>query len=168
MVGTNPTRMPDGMTALVERALDRSGGRSASRATNVLFHEITGVDPYQLPNILLRDASIPQSTSARATRDCLAGLLRVRKADASELLGSSDSRFSRNDTVDRDILDRTFAILDIFVPVAAALGAANAADWLNSPHAALDGQVPIRLLGTNYGRKLVNDLVDALLAGAYV
>lgn len=158
----------DEFTVLIAHVLDHSENRSTTQAANKVFELITGIDPVQLSDILLRGAPIPVGASALATRDRLAHMLNVRKADASELLGSSDSRFSRNDTVDRDILDRTLAIVEAYVRVAAALGPKNAAAWLNTPHPALDGQVPTQLLETSLGRKLVDDLVDALLAGAYI
>lgn len=152
---------------LVAHALDKSGTHSTSHAVNVLFQHFTGIDPYTLPDILMRDEAIQSIFGARHLRNQLAHLLHTRLADASALLGASKSRFNRNDNLDKELLDRTHAILDTYMKVAIALGQKGAAEWFNTPHHALDNKTPIALLKTTYGRKLVDDLIAAALAGSY-
>lgn len=145
-----------------------NGSQSATRITNQVFHDLTGIDSHDLPGLLLRDDEFPRPSGAKHLRDQLATLLDCRRADAGALLGASESRFSRNDYLDRDMLDRAHAIVDTYVHVAAAIHAENATRWFNTPHPALGNQPPNRLLKTQYGRNLVNDLVDALHAGIHV
>lgn len=154
-------------TDIVESALQASGAYSTRHAANVVFQHFTGVDPYTLPDILIRDTPIRSKVGARHLRSQLAELLDTRKADAGALLGASESRFSRNDALDKDILDRTHAILDTYVSVAATLGTEGATKWFNNPHHALGHETPMALLTTTYGRKLVDDLINAALAGSY-
>lgn len=151
----------------IQRSLQEGGAHSSRRATNAVFHDLTGVDPHTLSDILIRDAPVASKVGARHVRDRLADLLHTRRADASALLGASESRFSRNDNLDKDILDRTHAILDTYMNVAAALGPDGASEWFSRPNPALDNEPPLTLLKTAYGRKLVDDLVSALLAGSY-
>lgn len=167
MVGLTPTPAEADVTAIVADALDRSGAHSTRRATNLLFQRFTGIDPYALPDILIRDAAIHSAFGAKHLRDQLAQLLHIRLADAGALLGASESRFSRNDNLDKEILDRAHAIIDTYVNVATALGPEGAAEWFNTPHHTLDNETPIALLKTTYGRNLVNDLISAALAGSY-
>lgn len=154
--------------SIVARALQEGGHRSTRHAANIVFEEFTGVDPYDLPGILIRGGPVESNVGAKRLRGRLAELLHARLAEAGALLGASESRFSRNDNVDREMLDRTHAILDTYMRVAATLGPEHAAKWFNTPHPALDDQAPMQLLKTNYGRKLVDDLVSALHAGSYV
>lgn len=168
MASLTATPEADNALEIVGRAMAESGPQSASRITNKVFREITGIDAYDLPDLLLRGKEIPKLPGAKRLRDQLATLLDCRRADAGALLGASESRFSRNDHLDRDMIDRAHAILDTYVHVAAAIHPNNATRWFNTPHPALDNQTPNQLLETQYGRNLVNDLVSALLAGIYV
>lgn len=152
---------------VIVRALEESGPYSAGRATSTVFHDITGVDPYTLPDILIHDGPVESKVGAKHVRDRLAELLQIRRADAGAMLGASESRFSRNDNLDKEILDRTHAILETYVHVAAALGPKGASEWFNRPHPALGNELPTTLLKTTYGRKLVDDLVSAALAGSF-
>ncbi len=158
----------DNALNIVERAMADNGPESATRITNQVFHDFTGIDSYDLPDLLLSGKEIPKLRGAKQLRDQLATLLDCRRADAGALLGASESRFSRNDYLDREMLDRAHAIIDTYVHVAAAIHTPNATRWFNAPHPALDNQAPNQLLRTQYGRNLVNDLVSALLAGIYV
>lgn len=153
---------------IVERAMAEEGPRSATRITNKVFQDLTGIDAYELPGLLLHEGDSPKRLGAKHLRDHLATLLDCRRVDASTLLGASESRFSRNDHLDRDMLDRAHAIIDTYVHVAAAITPQHATRWFTTPHPALDNQPPNQLLKTQYGRNLVNDLVNALLAGAHV
>jgi uncharacterized protein (DUF2384 family) len=150
----------------VEGVLEQIDGQPPSHAWNVLFEAITNIDPYQLEGILR--GRIPITASARAIRDNLADLLTIRKADAAGLLGVSQSRFSRSNRVDANMLDRTYAITHTFARVAAVLGPKNANVWFTTPNPALDGEAPLELLGTSYGEKRVDNLIEGLLGGAIV
>lgn len=151
-----------------KRVLEAINGAPPSHASGMLFETLTRIDPYLLEGILLHRTPIPQGVSARAIRDNLAELFGIRKADAAELLSTSPSRLSRSDLVDARILDRTYAITHTFARVAAALGAQDATRWLKTPNPALDNEAPIELLGTSYGEKRVDNLIEALLSGAIV
>lgn len=150
------------------RVLEQIDGQAPSHSWNVLFETITRVDPYQLEGILLERTPIPIAANARIIRDNLAEILSIRKADAAQLLGVSQSRFSRSKQVDAHILDRTYAITHTFVRVAAVLGAKNASAWFKTPNPGLDGEAPLELLGTSYGEKRVDNLIEGLLNGAIV
>lgn len=168
MASSSAAPVTDNALDIVERSMAENGPRSAARITNQVFQDFTGIDSYDLPGLLLRGEEVSELTGAKHLRDQLATLLDCRRVDAGTLLGASESRFSRNDNLDRDVLDRAHAIIDTYVHVAAAIGPPNATRWFKTPHPALDDQPPSRLLKTQYGRNLVNDLVEALLAGTYV
>lgn len=144
------------------------GTTSAARLADLVFRELTGIEADELRELLLGRGEMPERAGARCLRGQLAELVGCRHGRASALLGASASRFRRNDRLSRDMLDCAYAIVDAYVHVAAALGPRGAAAWFAAPNPALDGAVPRRLLETNYGRRLVPDLVDALLAGSYV
>lgn len=148
--------------------LERLEGAAPSEAREAIFESITNVSADLLEGILLHRAPVPDAASARAIRDHLAELLDVRKADAAKLLATSQSSFSRSDRVDARLLDRAYAISHAFARVAAVLGATAAASWFKAPNPALDNEAPIGLLGTSYGEKRVDDLVEGLLHGAIV
>lgn len=167
MADLAPSTLQPDVSGVIVRALKESGARSTRHATNAVFQAITGVDPYALPDILIHDMPVESKVGAKHVRDRLAELLQTRRADAGALLGASESRFSRNDNLDKEILDRTHAILDTYMNVAAALGPKGASEWFNRPHPALDNEPPTTLLKTTYGRKLVEDLVGAALAGSF-
>jgi hypothetical protein len=139
-----------------------------SRASSLLFESITNVDPYELDSIFRHRTPVPEETSAREIRDHLAELFSVPKAAAADLLDTSQSRLSRSDRVDIRILDRTYAIIRTFVSVAAVLGTKDAASWFKAPNPALDNEAPLGLLGTSYGEKRVENLIEGLLSGAIV
>lgn len=139
-----------------------------SHASGVLFESITGVDPYELDGIFSGRAPVPEDVSARALRDNLSELLGISKAAAADLLDTSPSRLSRSDRTDIRMLDRAHAIARTFVTVAAVVGSTNAAGWLKMPNTALDHEAPLQLLGSSYGEKRVENLIEGLLGGAIV
>lgn len=139
-----------------------------SHASGVLFESITGVDSYELDGIFSSQAAVPQDASARELRDNLAELLGISKAAAAALLNTSPSRLSRSDRIDTRMLDRAHAIARTLVTVTAVVGPARAADWLKRPNAALDNEAPLQLLGSSYGEKRVENLIEGLLSGAIV
>lgn len=159
---------PEEVAGFAQHVLKQGGPHTTAGATNIVFQHVTGIDPYDLTDILVHDAPIASDVSARYLREVVAKLLDIRLVDAGTLLGASESRFSRNNSIDREMLDRIYAILDTWLAVAAALGPKNTARWFGTPHAALDGEAPARLFTTNYGRNLVRDLISALHSGSYV
>lgn len=153
---------------VVARVMATHGHRPVVRVADQLFQELTGVEADVLPRLLLGTAGEIKVAGARGLRDRLAVLFGCRRAEASRLLGVSDSRIRRNDFMDREMLDRAHAIIDTYTHVAATIRPHNAARWFSSPHPALDGQAPRQLLESRYGRGLVDDLVSAALAGSYI
>ena len=139
-----------------------------SHAAAALFESITGVDSHDLDGIFGSQAVMPQDVSARGLRDNLAELLGISKAAAADLLDTSPSRLSRSDRIDLRMLDRAHAVIRTFVTVAAVVGPHSAADWLKRPSVALDQRAPLQLLGSSYGEKRVENLIDGLLGGAIV
>ena len=133
-----------------------------------LFESLTRVDPASLDRFLVHDEALPEQLSARGIRDRVAGFLGIRKGDADELLGTSSSRLSRNDRVDVDGLDRTYALTRVVERVAAVVGTERARLWLREPNPGLEGEIPLELLQTRYGGERVENLVEALLHGAVV
>lgn len=157
-----------GALAAVERLLARRGSTSAARLADLVFQELTGIEVEELRELMLGRGEIFERAGARRLRDHLAELLGCRLGEASALLGASSSRFRRNDRLSRDLLDRAYDVVEVYVRVATVLSPSGAAAWFGVPNPGLDGEVPRQLLETNYGRRLVRDLVDALLAGSYV
>lgn len=157
-----------GALATVQRTVASRGTTSAARLADLVFRELTGIEADELRELLLGRGEMPARTGARRLRGQLAELMGCRLDEASALLGASASRVRGNDRLSRDMLDRAYAIVGVYVHVATVLGPRGAAAWFAAPNAALDGAVPRRLLETSYGRRLVRDLVDALLAGSYV
>lgn len=133
-----------------------------------LFELITTLDVKQLQQVLLHQETVPKAVSARGIRDNLAGLFSVSKADAASLLGTSPSRLSRSDDVDARMLDRTYALADTYAVVAAVLGPSDAGRWFTTPNRGLDDHRPLHLLGSNFGTKRVNELIESLLSGSIV
>ena len=148
--------------------LARIEGAPPSHGWTILFETITGVDIYRLEGILLNRSDVPTTASARTIVDNLARFLDVRVRDALDLLSTTSSRVSRNDRVDATMLDRAYAVAHTYARVAAVLGTTQARAWFKTPNPALDGDTPIALLGTRYGERRIENLIDALLNGAIV
>lgn len=146
--------------------LQQLNGMAPSHASGLLFESITGVDSYELDGIFSSQTAVPQDASARDLRDNLAELLEISKAAATDLLDTSPSRLSRSDRIDMRMLDRAHAIARTLVTVTAVVGPARAADWLKRPNPALDHEAPLHLLGSSYGEKRVENLIEGLLGGA--
>lgn len=154
--------------AIVERLLAGSKRISTARLVDLVFRELAGIEAEELRELLIGRGEMPERAGARRLRDQVAELLGCRLDEASALLGASASRFRRNDRLSRDLLDRAYAVVDVYVHVATVLGPRGAAAWFGASSLALDGAVPRRLLETRYGRRLVMDLVEAVTAGSYV
>lgn len=153
---------------VVTQVMAASGHLPPRGVADRLFRELTGVETDTLWDWALGKVEMPRVVGARRLRAHLAELLGCRPAEASTLLGVSDSRVRRNDVLSGEMLDRVYAILGTYVRVASAVGPRYASAWFSQPHPSLGGQVPWRLLRTGFGRGAIVDLVDALLAGSYV
>lgn len=157
-----------GAIEAVTQVMASSGHLSSRSVVDRIFQELTGVEADTLLDWVLGRAELPRVVGARPLRDCLAELLGCRPAEASTLLGVSDSRVGRNDVLSGEMLDRAYAVLETYVHVASPVGPLRAVDWFSAPHPSLGGQVPWKLLRTGFGRGVVVDLIDASLAGSYV
>lgn len=152
----------------VKQVMASNGHLPPRSVADRIFQELAGVETATLLDWVLGKAEMLRVVGARRLRDRLAEVLGCRPAEASTLLGVSDSRVRRDDVLSGEMLDHVYAVLGTYVHVASAVGPAYAAVWFSEPHPALGGQVPWRLLRTDFGRGVVVDLVDALLAGSYV
>jgi uncharacterized protein (DUF2384 family) len=133
-----------------------------------LFQEVSGVRPHELPYLLDSEADLREIVGAKRIRDRIAALFECSRAEASALLGVSESRFSRNDCVSREMLDRSYALAVTFMLVADALRGGDAAVWFNTAHRSLEYRPPLQYLRTSYGHELVRAIAKALEIGAYV
>lgn len=167
-ISTGDHGTPIGALGTVERLLSSPKPAPAHRLSDLVFRELTGIETKELRELLIGRGEFPERVGARRLRDQVAELLDCRLAEAGELLGASATRFHRNDRLSRDLLDRAYAIFDVYVPVATVLGPRDAAAWFGQPNPVFDGAAPRQLMKTFYGCRLVHDLVDALLAGSYV
>ncbi len=132
-----------------------------------LLSDITGLSYSQLDDMLLGDKSPKLKTDARELISGLCKLFDIRIKDATGLLGISESRLSRNKNIDRAMLDKTEALIAIYSKVAQVLGN-QTTDWFKTENAALDGKIPLQVLDTRYGLSKIENMVDALLHGAYL
>lgn len=165
---TGDHETPIGALGTVERLLASPNPATTLRLTDLVFRELTGIETKELRELFIGRGEFPERVGARRLREQVAELLGCRLTEASELLGASISRFRRNDRLSQDLLDRAYAVVDVYVRVASVLGPRGAAAWLGQPNPVFDGAAPRQLMKTFYGCRLVHDLVDALLAGSYV
>lgn len=141
-----------------------------ARARDVLFEYVAGLDAPTAIAIIVSDASEARAGGAtvKVVADRLARLLGVRKVDAARLMGVSESTVSRRTKPSADVLDRALAVSGVLANVTAALGPDGARQWLRSPNPALAGRAPLDLLHTRAGERQVENVVEALLNGAYL
>lgn len=155
---TIPTDLPE-----LGAALD-AGDATAAYAT--LINALTTLGPEAAARALMNGKSAPRIPgSAREAARILSWLLSIPKRDAAKLLGVSASRLSRNDTIDRRMLDRLQAFARTWARVSRALGKRDTAAWFKSPNPGLGGAAPLALFGTSYGYTKVDNLVTSLLHG---
>ena len=81
------------------------------------------------------------------------------------MLGVSESRVSRNDAIDADMLDRIQALAYTWSRVSRVLDRGGTALWFKEPNPGLDDKKPIELFHISYGRDKVNALVTSILYG---
>ncbi len=135
---------------------------------NRLFKALTDLDPEDLDALLLGRRALPKEVSARRIMHHLGELLELRQSDVAAILNVSPSRISRNDTITRPLLDRVYSLSETFALVSAVLGPEHARAWFKEPNPALAGEAPYKLMSTTYGAKKVENLITALLNGAFV
>jgi len=136
--------------------------RSASQLTTVVFEQLSGVALSDLLEILHGAGRISTELSAKSKRDRICTLLGVRVATASRLLGVSNRRYSRNDTVTPEMLDRTFVLSDTYAHAANKLGE-EAAEWLRSTLEPYE-RAPLEIIDTWFGWQAVKRELAALPA----
>src|SRR5690554_5429054 len=107
--------------AIVERLLAGSKRISTARLVDLVFRELAGIEAEELRELLVGRGEMVGRAGARRLRDQVAELLGCRLDEASALLGASASRFRRNDRLRRDVLDRAYAAVDVYMRVAAVL-----------------------------------------------
>ena len=136
-------------------------GGVAQRTADV-FEHLSEVPLDDLLEILHGAGQIPTGLSAKAIRDRICILLGVRVATASRLLGVSNRRYPRNDTVTPEMLDRTYILADTYAHASSKLGD-EAAEWLSTtlePH----DRTPLEIIGTWFGWQAVKRELAALPA----
>ena len=116
---------------------------------------------------ILENQTIPETSLNELTSD-LAALLGIGKTETVGLLGVSLSRKTRNPTVNVDILDRTFVMIEMFARVSSILGEDAARHWFLNPKRAFDGVRPMDLLRTRVGLNRLSEVLTALEDGAYL
>jgi len=131
-----------------------------------VFKQVTHLDQDQLDALLLHDHAAPSSPSSRLIALNLAALLNVPLKDVLPVLGVSESTLTRQPVPSRSLIDQAYSVIQVFAQVSAVLGPEGAQHWLRSPNLALDGQLPLDLLGTRYGADKVQNVILALLNGA--
>lgn len=131
------------------------------------FNYVLGVTPDTVESAVLHNQLVGE-TSLEAVLDNLAELLDVGKLEALRMLGVSRSRKSRNPTMDIELLDRAYSVLDLYARVASLIGTEQAATWFRTSKRTLDGARPIDLLETRVGLHKLTTTVTALEDGAYL
>lgn len=141
---------------------------TADEAYDRLLQALAAVSADDLDAILTTTSEGPSAASAREAVRVTAWLVGSTRRKAADLLGVSESRVSRNDTIDRAMLDRLQALAHLFARVSRVIGIDGAAQWFKDPNPGLDGKAPVDLFNTSYGRSKVDGLVTALLFGDVV
>lgn len=138
-----------------------------------LFKYVAGVDIIQAEAMILNSSLTNQSAPLLSTTlndlaTRLANVLKLRKSDAAGLIGVSTSAISRKTPPSTDVLDRMLSVSAVFADVTEVLGAEGAQKWFNTPNRALGDQAPVTLLNSRVGEKRVQQVIGALLDGAYL
>lgn len=149
----------------LKRALE---GVNSDQAHERLLRAMANVEVKDLDALMTGKKAIPGKASAREAMRVTAWLTATTQRRAAELLGVSDSRISRNDTINRAMLDRLQALASIFARVSRVIGLEGAPRWFQDPNPGLDGETPIAMFETAYGRNKVDALITALLYGDIV
>jgi len=131
-----------------------------ARRTADVFEHLSEVSLDDLLEILHGAGQIPTGLSAKAIRDRICILLGARVATASRLLGASNRRYVRNDTVTPEILDRTFILADTYAHASSKLGD-ETAEWLSTTLEAHE-RAPLEMLATWFGWQAVKRELSAL------
>lgn len=146
---------------LGKRLTDGTG----AEARSALLNALAGVSSKQLDAVMVGNESMPTESSAREAVRVTGWLLDIPKRQAAEVLGVSESRVSRNDSIDAQMLDRLQALAYTWSRVSRVLDHEGTALWFKEPNPGLDGKKPLDLFHTSYGRDKVNALVTSILYG---
>jgi uncharacterized protein (DUF2384 family) len=134
-----------------------------------VFRYIVGFGTREAEAIIISNHKTrSQDVSVKQMADRLSAVFGVRKKQAAILMGVSESALSRNTDVSADMLDRTLQASEVFADVVSVLGSAEARKWFGTPNPALENQVPVQLLSSRVGEKKVQQVIGALLDGAYL
>ena len=134
-----------------------------------VFRYIAGFGTHEAEAIIIRNhRTTSEQVSVKQIADRLSAVFGVRKKQAAILMGISESALSRNTDVSADMLDRTLQASEVFADVVSVLGSAEARKWFGTPNPALENQIPVQLLSSRVGEKRVQQVIGALLDGAYL
>jgi len=140
--------------------LSNASQKSESQLTATVFEQLSGVPLSDLLEILHGAGQIPTGLSAKGIRDRICSLLSVRVATASRLLGVSNRRYARNDTVTPEMLDKIYVLADTYAHAASELGE-EAAEWLRSTLEPYE-RAPLEIIDTWFGWQAVKRELAAL------
>ncbi|WP_407542945.1 MbcA/ParS/Xre antitoxin family protein (plasmid) [Deinococcus radiomollis] len=134
-----------------------------------VFRYIAGFGTHEAEAIIISNHRTKrEQVTVKQLADRLSAVFGVRKKQAAILMGVSESALSRNTDVSADMLDRTLQASEVFADVVSVLGSAQARKWFGTPNPALENQAPVQLLSSRVGEKRVQQVIGALLDGAYL
>ena len=172
-------KLKGGLTGLQRRDLifEHITGFGASTAEKMILGEIPAGGPIRdqtpaCPEKATQASRVSAERDAGITvkrlADRLAEVFGLQKAQAAAMMGVSESTVSRHTRPNTDVLDRTLLASQVFADVSDVLGSENAQRWFSTPNAALDHRTPLKLLSSRLGEKKVQQVIGALLDGAYL
>lgn len=137
------------------------------KTRNQLTESIFNTSFGEVETAIFSNQPFKQTSLNQLTED-LAKTFGIGKVKTTQMLGISDSRKSRNQSISPDILDRAASYIQFFARVSSIIGADATKQWLQSPKQALKGACPIDLLSTRLGQSQLGDMLTALEDGAYL
>lgn len=95
------------------------------------------------------------------------------RQEVADLIGVSETtllRRQKNKKLAPDESDRLFRVASVYRDLLRLFHghAADANEWLRSPHAVFGGETPLNMLKTEYGSQQVETLIHQLEHGVYV
>lgn len=173
------SKLKGGLSGLQRRDLvfEYIAGFRAGTAEKLILGEIpaaenasgsAGFSPQKVTRTIRTPAESPVEVTVKRLADRLAEVFGLQKAQAAAMMGVSESTVSRHTRPSTDVLDRTLLASQVFADVSDVLGSKNAQRWFSAPNAALDNRTPLQLLSSRLGEKKVQQVIGALLDGAYL
>ena len=145
---------------------DKSGGYMQTSHAEDVFRNVFGLSREKVKALVYQ----PKAKASISSQKVLKGLeanLKVSPGQATQLVGWTASRKSRNNKLDRDALDRAYTVLEIYTRVQVFLGD-KTSDWMQIPSPHLENHAPIDLLETRAGYTALSDFLDAIESGNYL